>query len=99
MTVYDKINSVLMSLGIAIFIAGIFYPIIFAVYLIYCVGRLLIQRFVEKEQADVFVVVSLLLTGPLSGVAELVDYIGRMKEADKLLMKLKEAGENYGKHD
>lgn len=91
MTVYDKINSILMALGAIIFVIGIFYPIIFAVYLIYCVGRLLIQRFVEKEQADVFVVVSLLLIGPLSGVAELVDYIGKMKEANKLLMKLKKA--------
>lgn len=69
----EAIGSIIIVLGFTALIAGIFYPVIFAIYGAYIIIRALYAKFIEKETLDTQSIVVLGLIGPLGLLAELLD--------------------------
>ena len=72
---YNRIIDTLMWIGICGFLAGFIYPLIFLVYLLYFIGRLFILKYIEKNSCGLKIIIALLIVGPISGVAEYLDYL------------------------
>lgn len=84
----EAITGIATVVGITILISGVFYPVIFAVYLAYIVLRALYAMLIEREPLCGPSLAVLGLIGPLGAIAEIADNLNHKRRAKEILKAL-----------